>query len=77
MRCIIIPVPPDTPQIGYNGTSISVGKNLTSQSGQRASVKCISRNGNPAPLLKWFVGKQIRRSPFTQELYEFEKLTIL
>jgi hypothetical protein len=48
--------PPNAPQIEFNGTLIPVGKNLTSQDGLKTLVKCIAHNGNPAPLLKFFLG---------------------
>jgi len=50
-------VPPNAPQVEFNGTQVPMGKNLTTQGGTRASAKCISRYGNPPPFLKWFVGK--------------------
>ncbi|XP_021944481.1 kin of IRRE-like protein 3 isoform X3 [Folsomia candida] len=55
---LVVRVPPNAPQIEYNGTQIPTGKNVTAAHGARVAVKCSSRYGNPPALLKWFVGEE-------------------
>jgi hypothetical protein len=59
LMCAIfsVPVAPQRPRIEYNATQMSPGQNVSAKSGERASLRCISRYGNPPAKLKWMLGK--------------------
>ncbi|ODM98937.1 Kin of IRRE-like protein 3 [Orchesella cincta] len=55
---LVVRVPPNAPQVEYNGTYIPTGRNVTAPNDKRVAVKCTSRYGNPPPYIKWFVGDE-------------------
>jgi hypothetical protein len=50
-------VAPSPPQIEVDLTNINYNANLTVTAGKSVAIRCISRGGNPAANLKWFLGK--------------------
>lgn len=54
---IFISVAPQRPRVEYNTSQVLPGHNVTAQAGERATVKCVSRYGNPPARLKWLLGK--------------------
>ncbi|CAG0880543.1 unnamed protein product [Cyprideis torosa] len=55
---LVVRVPPQTPIIEFNGIQILSGRNLSTSEGAPTSVKCVSRYGNPAAQIRWFIGKR-------------------
>lgn len=53
----LIAVAPQRPKIEHRSSQVLPGHNLTVKAGERATVKCLSRYGNPPARLKWFLGK--------------------
>ncbi|KAF6200938.1 hypothetical protein GE061_005385 [Apolygus lucorum] len=51
------PVAPQRPRIEHKSAQVLPGNNVTSRSGDKTTVKCISRYGNPPAKLKWFLGE--------------------
>ncbi|XP_069682757.1 irregular chiasm C-roughest protein isoform X1 [Periplaneta americana] len=54
---LVVRVAPQRPRIEYNTSQVLPGHNVTAQAGERATVKCVSRYGNPPARLKWFLGE--------------------
>lgn len=54
---LFISVAPQRPRVEYNTSQVLPGHNVTAQAGERATVKCVSRYGNPPARLKWLLGK--------------------
>ncbi|XP_071051965.1 kin of IRRE-like protein 2 isoform X3 [Onthophagus taurus] len=52
---LVVRVAPQKPKIEYNQSQVLPGHNLTAIHGEVAIVKCLSRYGNPPPVLKWFL----------------------
>lgn len=52
-----ITVAPQRPRIEHRSGAVLPGHNVTVKSGDKATVKCLSRYGNPPATLKWFLGK--------------------
>jgi len=52
-------VAPQRPRVEYNTSQVLPGHNVTAQAGERATVKCVSRYGNPPARLKWLLGKSL------------------
>ena len=50
-------VPPNPPQLELELAPMVNGSNLTLADGQEATVRCLSRGGNPAANIKWFLGE--------------------
>uniref|UniRef100_A0A8D8Z044 Kin of IRRE-like protein 3 n=1 Tax=Cacopsylla melanoneura TaxID=428564 RepID=A0A8D8Z044_9HEMI len=53
---LIVRVEPQAPRIEYKASAVLPGHNVTVKAGEKASVKCVSRYGNPPAKLKWFLG---------------------
>ncbi|KAL1457424.1 hypothetical protein WDU94_007658 [Cyamophila willieti] len=51
-------VEPQAPRIEYKASAVLPGHNVTVKAGEKASVKCVSRYGNPPAKLKWFLGDE-------------------
>ncbi|KAJ9592666.1 hypothetical protein L9F63_015662, partial [Diploptera punctata] len=49
---------PQRPRVEYNTSQVLPGHNVTAQAGERATVKCVSRYGNPPAKLKWFLDNE-------------------
>lgn len=56
---VFIPAAPQRPRVEYNTSQVLPGHNVTGQAGERATVKCVSRYGNPPAKLKWLLGKSV------------------
>jgi len=55
---LVIRVAPSPPQIEVDLTNINYNANLTVTAGKSVAIRCISRGGNPAANLKWFLGNR-------------------
>ncbi|XP_049831432.1 irregular chiasm C-roughest protein isoform X1 [Schistocerca gregaria] len=55
---LVVRAAPQVPRIEYNSSQVLPGHNLSANDGDRVSVKCISRYGNPAANIKWFLGEE-------------------
>ncbi|XP_065344073.1 kin of IRRE-like protein 2 isoform X4 [Cloeon dipterum] len=55
---LVVRVAPQRPRIEYNATQMAPGQNVSAKSGERASLRCISRYGNPPAKLKWMLGEE-------------------
>ncbi|XP_059482578.1 hemicentin-1 isoform X4 [Neocloeon triangulifer] len=55
---LVVRVAPQRPRIEYNATQMAPGQNVSAKSGERASLRCISRYGNPPAKLKWKLGDE-------------------
>ncbi|XP_021939888.1 hemicentin-1 isoform X3 [Zootermopsis nevadensis] len=55
---LVVRVAPQRPRIEYNTSQVLPGHNVTAQAGERATVKCVSRYGNPPARLKWLLGDE-------------------
>ncbi len=53
--CLNFLVPPSPPQLEVELSPIADGGNLTLSAGKEATVRCLSRGGNPAANVKWFL----------------------
>ncbi|XP_024082011.1 hemicentin-2 [Cimex lectularius] len=51
------PFAPQRPRIEYKSTQVLPGNNVTARAGEKTTVKCISRYGNPPAKIKWFLGE--------------------
>ncbi|KAI5742392.1 hypothetical protein M8J77_006763 [Diaphorina citri] len=51
-------VEPQAPRIEYKASAVLPGHNVTVKAGEKATVKCVSRYGNPPAKLKWFLGDE-------------------
>ncbi|XP_068084855.1 kin of IRRE-like protein 2 [Anabrus simplex] len=63
---LVVRVAPLSPRVEYNSSQVLPGHNLTAPIGEKASIKCISRLGNPPARLKWFVDDQELMEGHTQ-----------
>ena len=52
-------VAPQRPRIEHKSVQILPGNNVTARAGDKTTVKCLSRYGNPPAKLKWFLGMTI------------------
>ncbi|XP_046443762.1 kin of IRRE-like protein 1 isoform X6 [Daphnia pulex] len=52
---LVVRVPPSPPQLEVELSPIADGGNLTLSAGKEATVRCLSRGGNPAANVKWFL----------------------
>ncbi|XP_071440087.1 kin of IRRE-like protein 2, partial [Hetaerina americana] len=64
---LVVRVAPQRPRLEFNGSNVGGGEapgpsepgsppaNVTATSGEKGSLACISRFGNPPPVLKWFI----------------------
>ncbi|CAH1388998.1 unnamed protein product [Nezara viridula] len=50
-------VAPQRPKIEHKSSQVLPMNNVTVRSGEKTTVKCISRYGNPPAKLKWFLGE--------------------
>ncbi|CAG0881330.1 unnamed protein product [Darwinula stevensoni] len=55
---LVVRVPPNSPQIEYKTHQVIEGNQLSAQELKPATVKCISRFGNPPAGLRWFIGEE-------------------
>lgn len=55
---LVVRVAPQRPKIEHRSSQVLPGHNLTVKVGDRATVKCLSRYGNPPARLKWFLGDE-------------------
>ncbi|XP_011868581.1 PREDICTED: kin of IRRE-like protein 3 [Vollenhovia emeryi] len=53
---LLVRVPPRKPQLEYAGGAL--GATLTLKEGQEVTISCVSRYGNPAAVIKWFIGNR-------------------
>ncbi|XP_065561117.1 hemicentin-2-like isoform X2 [Artemia franciscana] len=53
---VVVRIPPDSTKLTQDGRQIS-GK-LSTVSGSLRTFVCSSENGNPAPKIRWFIGKE-------------------
>ena len=53
-----VTVPPSPPQLEVDLSPVPTGSNLTVSAGREATIRCLSRGGNPAANIKWFLGSQ-------------------
>ncbi|XP_031845808.2 irregular chiasm C-roughest protein [Nomia melanderi] len=51
---LLVRVKPRKPRLEYGGTILTTA--LTLREGQEVTISCVSRYGNPAALIKWYVG---------------------
>lgn len=51
-------VPPSPPQLEVDLSPVPAGSNLTLSAGREATIRCLSRGGNPAANIKWFLGNE-------------------
>jgi hypothetical protein len=51
-------VPPSPPQLEVDLSPVPAGSNLTLSAGREATIRCLSRGGNPASNIKWFLGSE-------------------
>ena len=50
-------VKPNAPYLEVNTAQIAPGQNFTVKEDRPSSIKCVSRYGNPASDLRWFIGE--------------------
>ncbi|XP_032791555.2 hemicentin-1 isoform X4 [Daphnia magna] len=55
---LVVRVPPSPPQLEVELSPIADGGNLTLSAGAEATVRCLSRGGNPAANVKWFLDQR-------------------
>ncbi|KAI9551848.1 hypothetical protein GHT06_022184 [Daphnia sinensis] len=55
---LVVRVPPSPPQLEVELSPIADGGNLTLSAGAEATVRCLSRGGNPAANVKWFLDER-------------------
>ncbi|XP_068084854.1 synaptogenesis protein syg-1 [Anabrus simplex] len=53
---LVVRVAPLSPRVEYNSSQVLPGHNLTVPVGEKATIRCISRLGNPPAKIKWFIG---------------------
>ncbi|CAG0893202.1 unnamed protein product [Cyprideis torosa] len=53
---VVVRVAPTKPKISLSSVEISSGNNISLREGNPTAVTCISRYGNPAAEVKWFIG---------------------
>ena len=51
-------MPPSPPQLEVDLSPVVSGGNLTLSAGKEVTVRCLSRGGNPAASLRWFLGER-------------------
>lgn len=54
---LAVRVPPQSPRILFNGSHVMPGQNITVPAGNRATVVCEARYGNPPAYIEWYLGK--------------------
>lgn len=55
---LAVRVPPQSPRILFNGSHVMPGQNITVPAGNRATVVCEARYGNPPAYIEWYLGKK-------------------
>ncbi|XP_054284580.1 irregular chiasm C-roughest protein-like isoform X1 [Macrosteles quadrilineatus] len=54
---LVVRVQPQRPRIEHRSNVVLPGHNVTVKSGDKATVKCLSKYGNPPAKLMWFLGE--------------------
>lgn len=55
---LAVRVPPQSPRILFNGSHVMPGQNITVPAGNRATVVCEARYGNPPAYIEWYLEKE-------------------
>eukprot|EP00094_Tigriopus_californicus_P003980 TCALIF_03833-PA protein Name:"Similar to KIRREL3 Kin of IRRE-like protein 3 (Homo sapiens)" AED:0.15 eAED:0.16 QI:0/0.28/0.12/1/1/1/8/0/621 len=55
---LIVRIPPSEPRLFYNEAALGLDNDLEIKSDTTGSVRCESRGGNPAPILKWYLDEE-------------------